>query len=114
MRRSEILTKEVKDIARLMNYRRKTVSLVVTERFTLTDLNWSGGTRSIYTAIAIGHNATFTPRLDHNPPWSNMYEGMTVDLPENIIVARTGLFCGKTSQMTLFVHPNNMPNLLPP
>lgn len=101
----------VKAIAKRLGYRRKTVSIVVTESVTLTDLNWSGGTRSQYTAVDLSSMQTVERDLSHAPPWENRFEGLSVPLPNNAAIVRHGTFCGRVSQMTFYIRPSTL-NLL--
>lgn len=111
--RITIPTKQVRDIAKICGYRKREVTIVATDKVTLTNLNWSGGTRSEYRGIDLASGATTKPALSMNPPWANLHEGQTIDLPAGFIIARTGYFCGRESMMTIYVHPSNMPALLP-
>ena len=118
----EIPTKAVSDIAKALGYRRKKVCVYASESVTLHDLNWSGGTRSQYHALKLSNlenyqeisdivrSRTF---LNEPAPWNNAYEGAEVPLAPGLAIVRTGTFCGKESLMAIYVHPADMPKLLP-
>jgi len=97
------------------DYRRKTVYVRATDCVTLTDLNWSGGTRSEYRACKVnGEFVGSTDRFHQYAPWdSRQVEGLKVPIPAGAIVVRGGHFCGKVSLLTLHVNPADMPRLLP-
>lgn len=104
---------DFRDICRALNYRKRTVYVTVTERVTITDVNWSGGTRSTYHGLDIASGAINTANHFSVPaPWANQYEGAVVDLKPGKAIVRTGFFCGKVSAMTIYIHPDNMPALL--
>ena len=105
-------TSMVKAIAKRLNYRRRKVTINPAGAVTLTDLNWSDGTRSTYTAIELATGQTSAPDLGRPAPWDNKAEGVTVPVPPGMVIARTGTFCGKPSLMTIYCHPDDMPRLI--
>lgn len=117
MRYLKIPTKQVASIVRAAakNYRKRTVSVVPTESVTLHDLNWSGGTRSEYATVEIAtlRRIGDLSRYHMMAPWNNPAEGATLPIVPGVIVVRTGFFCGKESEATLYVHPADMPKTLP-
>lgn len=82
---------------------------------TFQDLNWSGGTKSEYTAIelATGKKVGDMSRWNMTWPGDNKAEGATIDVPPGVVVVRTGWFCGKTSTPSIYCNPADMPALLP-
>lgn len=104
--------KEFPGLCRKFNYRKRTVRVVPGTHVTLTDLNWSGGSKSEYHAYSLDSGKLSSPRLDGPPPWANPAEGARVEIPPNTIVVRLGWFCGKPSTMFIYVRPDNMPLLL--
>lgn len=98
----------VKNIARAINYRRKEFCLIVRDRVTLSDVNWSGGSRSIYTAIDLANLTSRTANLSRLPPWNNPAEGATVEIPPNVAIAQHGTFMGKPATLYLHVRPDNV------
>jgi hypothetical protein len=112
-RRIDVATKDVADIAKRFGYRKRKASVVVTDRVTLTDLNWSGGSISRYTALDLATGAVSAKDHSRPAPWDNAAEGKTVDIPAGVAVVRTGTFLGKPGLMTIYVRPDNLPKLLP-
>jgi hypothetical protein len=95
-------------------YRRKKVWVYVAETVTLHDLNWCGGTRMQYRGATL--NGQFAGSADkHNAvaPWENRAEGATIPIPQGHVVVSCGHFCGKPSMLSIYVHPADMPKLLP-
>lgn len=106
-------TKQVATIARAVDYRRRKVWIQPCEHMTMQGVNWSGGSRNTYTAIDLETGRQATPNTGAPAPWNNPFEGLEVAIPKGIVIVRTGFFCGKPSMMTIYVHPENMPKLLP-
>lgn len=111
----KVKAKDVKHIiqATFPDYRKRDVIIDAREMVTLHDLNWSGGTKSEYRACAID-GETNSRRLDMGrpAPWANPYEGLTVPIPIDCVVAEAGYFCGKPRTMRLYVNPANMPKFI--
>jgi hypothetical protein len=78
------------------------------------DLNWSGGTRSEYAVLdaATGRQVSDTAKYAQIHPWDNPAEGKTLPLPDGAVVVRTGYFCGKVSQATIYM--KQLPSLYQP
>jgi hypothetical protein len=106
-------TSQVAQIAAKLGYRKKKVNIVATTKVTMHGLNWSGGSKSDYHAYGLNTGKLVSPNLGRPHPMDNKAEGATIAVPEGVIMARTGFFCGKVSTMTLYVNPANMPALLP-
>jgi len=96
------------------DYRKRQIVVWPTETVTIYDLNWSGGTRAQYHAIDLvsGQLKSFA-HWSSPPPWDNPHEGARVNLLPGYAVAKTGDFCGKTATLYLYVHPADIPKLLP-
>lgn len=105
-------TWEVKQLAARVGYRKKQYALNVTQKVTLQGLNWSGGSRTQYTAIDLDSLDSSTPNFGAPPPWANPAEGVAVEIPLNMVILEHGLFCGKPSTMVVHVRPENAPRLL--
>ena len=111
----EVKTSEVKHIinATFPDYRKKKVLVWPATSVTLHDLNWSGGTKSEYRACSVDGKSNGKHVDTGRPaPWNNPYEGLTIPLPIDCVVAKAGYFCGKPSTMYLYIHPENMPKYL--
>jgi hypothetical protein len=91
-------------------YRRKKVYLYANETVTLHDLNWSGGTRSEYRTCTLNGQPAGTA-AKYNA--MDRAEGATIPIPQGHAVVSCGYFCGKPSMLSIYVHPADMPKLLP-
>lgn len=92
-------------VLKRLGYRRRKASLNVCSSVTLSDLNWSGGTKSIYytSKISTGETKSFE-HFGVPAPWDNPREGATVVIPEGFAVIRLGWFCGKEALATIYMN----------
>lgn len=90
-------------------YKGHKVKVVFTDKVTFDDLNWSGGTCCKFKAIQVDGSVT---SLVAPAPWNNPYEGLTVDLPENVLIVEHSYFCGTDCGITIHAHPSYGPKLL--
>ena len=105
--------KEFSVLCRAVGYRKKSVYICPAKSVTITGVNWSGGSRSIYHgADLVSGNVNTATQFGRPAPWANPYEGSTVELVPGKAILKTGTFCGKDSIMFIYVHPDNMPALL--
>jgi hypothetical protein len=112
----ELKPADVKAIinATFPDYRRKKVWVYASETVTLHDLNWSGGTRMQYRGATLnGQFAGSADKHNHVAPWDNKAERARVPIPQGHVVVSYGTFCGKPSMLSIYVHPLDMPRLLP-
>ena len=111
-----VKTKDIKPIiqATFPNYKKRECILKVTEKVTFRSLNWSGGTRAEYRACTLeGTPIDSKVNINRPAPWQNPYEGKEISLPEHAVIVEAGYFCGKQIKAVIYVHPANMPKLLP-
>ena len=117
MQSVELTPKDVPQIIRATfpAYKRRKVRIVAAEKIMLTDLNWSGGTRSEYRACTLeGSPLGNTDKYNAMAPWdARQIEGQSLPLIAGACVVRSGYFCGKESLLTIYVHPSDMPRYLP-
>lgn len=104
-----IPTSEITGIAAQIGYRRKKVSVVVTDSVTLHNLNWSGGTKNVYHAFNIENNSLVLAKACMVHTMFNESEGVQLAMRPGVVIVQTGTFCGKPALMSLYVHPDNVP-----
>lgn len=95
-------------------YAGKSFKIVARERVTISDLNWSGGTRSEYAAATLdgrklGDMAVFNAAA----PWDNRAEGKNVEIPPGACVVEHSQFCGRDMGLTIYVRPDAVAAYLP-
>lgn len=106
--------KEFKAILAAVGYRRRTVWVEAAESVTTYGLNWSGGSRSEYTALTLeGKKVGDMSRYNMIAPWQNPAEGARLPIPQGVVVVKHGFFLGKPSHATIYVNPADMPRILP-
>jgi len=91
------------------DYRGRKIKVEITPTITLWDLYWSGGTRAEYTILRSDGTCKVVPTHD---PWSERKEGVPLPLPDNVVVVRHLISCGKDTGLTIYVNPNLMPKWL--
>lgn len=91
------------------DYRGRKFTLEFTEKLTLDDLNWSGGTRNHYTITNNRQAATYSPQA----PWHEGNEGREVTLLPDVAIVLHRHFCGHDLGITIYLHPCNLPKWLP-
>ena len=109
------ITVEAKSIPWLKLISRKKKAIITpTTSVTINGLNWSGGSRSVYSAVdlATGQIKTAT-HTSNPPPWANPYEGQQLEIPRGIAIVSHGTFCGKPATPIIYAHPDDMARLLP-
>ena len=110
-----IQSKLVKPIilATFPDYRKRKVYLKSQTEVTLSDLNWSGGSKSEYRACTIdGKEIPSKYNLGGPAPWNNPFEGKKIDIPIGVVIVEGGFFCGKERTLYLYINPANMPKYL--
>ncbi len=112
----ELPTKDLAAIVRATfpDYRRKTVYVRAAESVTLHDINWSGGSRSLYRGATVAGEPTGSAdKYNQLAPWDvRQIEGQSVAIVPGAVLVEGGHFCGKERKLTVYVHPSNMPATL--
>ena len=110
---STLSSKLFPDLCRAFGYRKRNVFLSACTSITITGVNWSGGSRTIYTQVFLESLSVQTAgHLGVPASWNNPYEGAEIKLEPGKLIVTTGTFMGKTATMHIYVHPDNMPALL--
>lgn len=107
---------EVKPLveATFPEYRGRKFQVEAACQVTLYDLNWSGGTRSVYrTCTTEGRYIGSSAKANAAAPWNNAAEGQRVPVPQGAVIVKHSEFCGKDCGLTIYIHPEDMPKLLP-
>lgn len=91
-------------------YNGRKVCVVVCDRVQISDLNWSGGSRSQYRSCTLDGRATGSADAhNQSPPWNNQVEGSQVALEANHAIVEHSIFCGKDMGLTIYVRPDGLP-----
>lgn len=94
------------------SYRGKTVSLVPAENVTVTNLHWSGGSRSQWAACTLdGRAQGNSGALSAADPWRQPHSHQ-VAIPPGSVMVENPIFCGKPLPLRVYVHPSDMPRYL--
>ena len=91
-------------VAMRVGYGGRTFKATITESVTLTNITWSGGTRSVYTLYnMITNGASSILNKD----------GATIAVQSGYAVIEHSIFCGKDMGLTFYIHPDNATTFLP-
>lgn len=94
-------------------YRKQKATIVVSPRVEIQGTYWDGGSRSTYSAVDLT-TGRMVPSPQYNPPqFGGPSEAPTVELPEGVVMVRTGIFCGRTAAASVYVRPDNVAKALP-
>ena len=92
---------------------KKTKAFVFTrESVTLSGTYWDGGSRSTYTAVELATGRNKGAPQYAPPQFGGPRQSPEVQIPHDVAIVETGVFCGKTATATVYVHPVNMARLL--
>lgn len=95
------------------SYRKHNARIHAAETVALSSTYWDGGSRDTWTAVDIATGRSKgAPQYDP-PQFGGPAAAPVVAIPEGVAIVRTGIFCGKTSTASVYVHPSTMAKLLP-
>lgn len=108
--------KQYPEIARVIkaadpSYKKRKAFVSVVDFVTLTGTYWDGGSRDTYTAVDLASYQRITAPQYDPPQFGGPAKPLTVDLPNNVAIVRTGVFCGKTATAHVYVKPLNVAKL---
>ena len=85
------------------HYKGRKFSVEVTDRFTLSDTNWGGGSRNYYAFIR--EDGAVAPLFSGvaPAPWVIPWKGKSFAIPDNVIVAEHCIFCGKDMGVRFYI-----------
>jgi len=109
---TKVKSKDLKPIikATFPDYRKRDVYVSQSDKVTIQDVNWSGGTRSIYRACTIeGRPLDTKVNMGGPAPWNNPFEGLEINIPPGMVVVQGGHFCGKVATLYITVNPESFP-----
>ena len=110
----QIPSKQVKHLinATFPEYRKRTVFISASDKTTIRDVNWSGGTKSVYKACSLdGRPLKTTVNMGGPASWENPFEGLEINIPPGMVIVQGGHFCGKPSTLFITINPVDMPLL---
>jgi len=115
---TEITLQSAPEVARIVraafpNYRRHTAVILTSEKCTLHNTFWDGGTRYEYVAVDLG-TGTAKGAPHYNPPqFGGPRIPPVVDIPEGVVIVQGGTFCGKVARVHIYIRDENLTKLLP-
>ena len=103
----------IRKIFALVGSRKRKGYLRATTSVTLTGTYWDGGSRSTYTAIRLADMAIETAPQFNPPQFGGPASPPVVPLRQGYVIIEHGIFCGKPSEPTIYVHPSDFQFFLP-
>jgi hypothetical protein len=107
----KIMKKQAQPIVDLVfpDYTGRKFKLEFTDQVLFYDTNWGGGTRNYYAAVKSNgaHQGLSIPA-----PWVNPVEGLTMQLPPDVLIVAHSIFFGHDMGITIYAHPSNAPKWL--
>ena len=102
MKFNKVETKSLAPHFRKMT-RKRTATVVVTDSVTITDTEWSGGSRYVYSAIDPLSGCGLEPHSEDKPSggFPSFEAGRKVLEPGRAVV-KTGTFCGKPAGLYIY------------
>jgi hypothetical protein len=79
------------------------------DEITFYDTNWGGGSKNEYAFIASDGK---TAQLNVPAPWINVYEGATIQIPNNVMVVVHSYFCGQDMGIRIYANTMHAPKWL--
>lgn len=94
-------------------YKKRACTLWVGTDVRLSQTYWDGGTRFTYTAVNLD-TCKVGAAPQYNPPqFGGPAQDPRVQIPRRACIVKTGVFCGKTAQASITMHPDDVTPFLP-
>ena len=108
-----------KDVAQIVaatfpDYKGRKFRIEPRTTWTLSNLNWDGGTRSQYRTCTLDGSRSLgrADRYNAMAPWANDAEGKVMPVPQGAIIVEHVMHCGRDEGLYIYVNPQDMPKLL--
>lgn len=93
--------------AEFPGYRKRDLWISITESVKPFGYWWDGGSRTEYWTLTDGHLARLS--VPNGPPqFTKGVMAESVALRPGLQVVTTGVFCGKTATMRVYIHPDDV------
>lgn len=94
-------------------YRKHNAYIWVRDSVALDGTYWDGGSRSTYHAINLATRKVGAAPQYAPPQFGGPRETPQVPLIPGAAIVETGVFCGKTATVKVYLHPADVAHLLP-
>lgn len=89
------------------SYRKRKINIKYQKHCILNNLNWDSGSINEYSIVDLRtYSIKSLKHLSLPHPADNTHENAKLDITEDIAIIKTGVFMGKPSTMTVYMHPN--------
>jgi len=93
-------------------YKKKTVTLQVTDKVSPYNTFWDGGSKNTYRAVRLS-DGKVAHLITGSSPWTAVAEGVAIPLEPGIVIVEQSCFCGKDMPLRIHIHPANIAKLIP-
>lgn len=91
-------------LASFPEYKGQTFKVEFTDKVTFTHTNWDGGTKNTYKFVNMANGSS--KAISVPAPWVDPYEGLTIGLPDDVVVAVHSIVYGRDCGITFYAHPS--------
>lgn len=95
------------------SYKKHSAFVSIATAVTLSGTYWDGGSRDTYTAVNLANFTRNTSPQFAPPQFGGPREAPRIELPDDVVIVRTGTFCGKKATAHVYVKAFNVTKLLP-
>jgi hypothetical protein len=93
--------------AAVPNYRKRSVRIRVANTVALHGTFWDGGSRSTYTAVDLATARCIDAPQYAPAAFGGPSQAPVVELPRNVAIVESGVFCGKPATVRVHIRPEN-------
>lgn len=101
--------KQLSDLIRRVapNYRKHDVHVNVRTSIVLGNTYWDGGSRYDYHAVNLLTNQVSMMERQAPTAYGGKFDNARVDIPNDVAIIQTGVFCGKQTTAHVYVNQSN-------
>ena len=85
-----------------------TVNVVLTDRVALESIQWSEGSRNVYTLANLDDSTIVKPVTDSRPCPQSMFPIGETQIPPRFVIIKTGTFCGKEATPYIYARAEDV------
>lgn len=85
-----------------------TVNVVLTDRVALESIQWSEGSRNVYTLANLDDSTIVKPVTDSRPWPQSMFPIGETQIPPRFVIIKTGTFCGKEATPYIYARAEDV------
>lgn len=108
MKTIKIATKQIRWLTdQAFPTRKRSVRVVIGESVSFHNTFWDGGSKNTYRAVQL-ESGEAANLITGSSPWTALAEGKSIKLEPGIAIVEESVFCGKTMDLRVYLHPANV------